>query len=291
MKLVEAGALHRPFEVLALVGPSGSGKSHAALLLAHELQADAIIDDGLLIEESRILAGRSAKREQTMMAAVRRAIFADPEHAAQVRQELAARRPERVLIIGTSRGMVNRIADRLELPRPRHYIGISEVASADEIQRALRERREQNKHVIPAPTFEVKKTFSGYLIDPLRLFLRPRSGHAPVTFMVEKSVVRPTFSSLGKFLIADSVVMAIAIKCCLEVEGIARVLKVTVENMADGIGINVDVSLLYGCQPFTVLLEAQHRVKQMVEHMTALNVVQTNVVARKMQIDPGNALD
>jgi len=285
---LEAGVFHRPDEVIALVGPSGSGKSHAALQLAHELRSDVIIDDGLLIEESRILAGRSAKREQSMVAAVRRAIFAEPEHAAQVREGLAVRRPRRVLIIGTSRGMVNRIAERLNLPRPHRYIGIAEVSSADEIQRALKERRDQNKHVIPAPTFEVKKTFSGYLVHPVRLLLRSRGTHAPDHYLVEKSVVRPTYSSLGKFFIADSVLMSIAVKACLEVEGVARVLRVALNDLPEGVEVNVDIALLYGCRPMTVLIEVQHRVKQILEHMTAINVVRANVAGKKMQLDPAH---
>ena len=36
-------------EVLALVGPSGTGKSHRALLVAHNNQADAIIDDSEIL--------------------------------------------------------------------------------------------------------------------------------------------------------------------------------------------------------------------------------------------------
>jgi uncharacterized alkaline shock family protein YloU/adenylate kinase family enzyme len=269
-------------EVVALIGPSGTGKSHAAMLLANELGADLIIDDGLLIYESRILAGWSAKREATRIAAVRRAIFSDPEHAAKVRAALLKHNPSRILVIGTSRSMVNRITDRLELPRPSRELDIHAVATPEEIQRALRERREQNKHVIPAPTFEVKKTFSGYLVDPLRLLLRPRGGSQ--TMMVEKSVVRPTYSSLGKFFIADSVVMTIALRSCLEVEGVSRVLKVAVTGVPEGVAVNIDVALLYGCRPFEVLLAAQRRVKYMVEHMTALNVTSINVSARKMQI-------
>ena len=34
-------------EVLALVGPSGTGKSHRALVVAHDYNVDAIIDDGI----------------------------------------------------------------------------------------------------------------------------------------------------------------------------------------------------------------------------------------------------
>ena len=63
-------------DVIALVGPSGTGKSHRALIVAHEHKADAIIDDGILIKDGKIIAGSSAKRESSKIMAVRRAIFA-----------------------------------------------------------------------------------------------------------------------------------------------------------------------------------------------------------------------
>ncbi len=270
-------------EVVALIGPSGSGKSHRALLLSYELGARFIVDDGLLIEESRILAGKSAKREQSKMAAIRTAIFSQKDHAEEVWRELVQHAPCTVLIIGTSRGMVDRIAERLQLPKPREYLNISDVSNPEDIERALEQRREQNKHVIPVPTFEVKKTFSGYLVDPLRLLLRPRNGDYSNLFLVEKSVVRPNFSSLGKFYIADSVVMTIAIRCCLENKGIAKVLRAVVTNTGSGVGINLEVSVVYGMDLFDTLCEAQERVRAMVEHMTALNVTEVNVAAKKMQ--------
>ena len=50
-------------DVIALVGPSGTGKSHRALVIAHKHKADAIIDDGILISDGKIIAGHSAKQE------------------------------------------------------------------------------------------------------------------------------------------------------------------------------------------------------------------------------------
>ena len=47
--------------IYALVGPSGTGKSHRAMLVAHQEDIEVIIDDGLLIKNGRKLAGRSAK--------------------------------------------------------------------------------------------------------------------------------------------------------------------------------------------------------------------------------------
>ena len=50
-------------EVVAFVGPSGTGKSHHAIGVAFDNRCDAIIDDGLLIKGTKILAGTSAKNE------------------------------------------------------------------------------------------------------------------------------------------------------------------------------------------------------------------------------------
>ena len=68
-------------EVVAFVGPSGTGKSHRAIGVAHNNNCDAIIDDGLLIKGTKILAGTSAKNETNRIQAVKRAIFTEDDHA------------------------------------------------------------------------------------------------------------------------------------------------------------------------------------------------------------------
>ena len=52
-------------EIYALVGASGTGKSHMAMTIAIEHGIDTLIDDGLLIREGQRLAGASAKGEKT----------------------------------------------------------------------------------------------------------------------------------------------------------------------------------------------------------------------------------
>ena len=86
----------------ALIGKTGTGKSFHALDISQENKIDAIIDDGLLIFESKILAGRSAKHEKTRVASVKRAIFDDLDHALSVRNALRDNPIDSVLIIGTS---------------------------------------------------------------------------------------------------------------------------------------------------------------------------------------------
>lgn len=50
-------------EVYALVGPSGTGKSHRAMVVAYENGIDTVIDDGLLIRDGMKIAGKSAKEK------------------------------------------------------------------------------------------------------------------------------------------------------------------------------------------------------------------------------------
>lgn len=268
-------------EVYALVGPAGTGKSHRASQVARQFGAEAIVDDGLLIARGSIVAGVSAKREQTALAAVRRAVFADPEHARAVREGLRQLRPERVLVLGTSREMVDRICDALDLPRPERYVDIAEVAPPDEIRRAQRTRRLEGRHVIPAPTFEVKrKGFSGYLVDPLR-FLYPGRGRREEV-VVEKSTVRPTYSALGRFFIADSVVGAIAERAARDVPGVVGATRVQVHQQEEGVVLVVDLVVRYGLRLPTALAQARARIREVVETLTALNVLDVTVVARRV---------
>ena len=64
--------------------------------------------------------------------------------------------------------MVNKIAANIGLPPIEKIIYIDEIATPEEIQEARRSRVTEGKHVIPVPTFEIKKDFSGFILDPLQ---------------------------------------------------------------------------------------------------------------------------
>ena len=151
-------------DVIALVGPSGTGKSHRALVIAHKHKADAIIDDGIFISDGKIIAGHSAKQETSKIMAVRRAIFILPGHAEEVRKAIAEVNPHRILVLGTSENMVHKIARALKLPAISQIINIEDIASKADIEKAQFYRLKQGKHIIPVPTIELKPHFSGFLI-------------------------------------------------------------------------------------------------------------------------------
>ena len=162
-------------KVVAFVGPSGTGKSHRAIGIAHKNNCDAIIDDGLLIKGTKILAGTSAKNETNRIQAVKRAIFTEEDHAEAVRQALAGNDVRRLLILATSDNMIEKIVKRLELPEPEKTVYIQQIASKQEIKKAKQARLRDGKHIVPVPTVELKPHFTGYFADlPYNLFSKQR---------------------------------------------------------------------------------------------------------------------
>ncbi len=262
-----------------LVGTSGTGKSFHAVGLANERGIPCVIDDGLLIEDTRILAGISAKKEATRLSAIRRALFMDPEHAEKVREAIRLKKPSSVLILGTSEKMIERIAQRLQLPPVEEWIRIEDIASKRDIRRAQKNRKEEGKHIIPVPTFEVRKDFSGYFIDPLRIF---RSRGKSRQEIAEKTVVRPTYSYFGKFYIADSAVESIALYSAQNVEGVCRVQRCEISSREDGVSVHIIISAYYGFPVHRTLAQIQRCVRESVTYMTGLNVLDINVEARKL---------
>lgn len=152
-------------EIYALYGTSGTGKSSSALELAHRMNIDAIIDDGILIYQGRKVAGTSAKYEKTKIQAVKRAIFHYEEHAEEVRRSLEQHQPGRLLILGTSQRMITRIVEALHLPASIEYIPIESIKPPQEIEAARYVRETMGRHVIPIPRVEVEKDFLQRLIS------------------------------------------------------------------------------------------------------------------------------
>ncbi len=273
-------------EIMALVGASGTGKSHRALVVAHEHNIDTIIDDGLLIKDSKIIAGRSAKSEASKIMAVKRAIFMEESHAQEVREAIATVEPQRILVLGTSINMIEKIITILKLPELSKIIMIEDIATPAEMNKARESRLKEGKHVIPVPTIELKPHFSGYLIDPLEIFFKkPKSLRRKIG---EKSIVRPIFSYYGKLLISDAAIATIVDYVATTDPQIPRATHINVKNSHDdekGISIHLDVTVKYGSSLWDIAYEAQGRIKKMVEHMTGLMVKEVNVSVKRLSID------
>lgn len=214
-------------EIYALYGPSGTGKSTSALALAHKHQIPAIIDDGLLIYQGRKVAGQSAKYEKTTIQAVKRAIFFWKDHAEEVKKALAQYPIQRLLILGTSQKMIQRIQEALDLPIIQHYISISDIRSTAEIKAALYDRGMQGRHVIPIPRVQVEQDFIHRLIAQVDKILSPRK-----EIIGETTIVHPQFHT-GKIHVSENALKKLAINGCRNLPFPAKFhkVKVTLEGV------------------------------------------------------------
>ena len=275
--------------VLAFVGPSGTGKSYRAQMVAGENNVTYIIDDGLLVNDNQVVAGESAKKAPTKIETVKHAIFIDQKERENMVKAIKKYKPESILILGTSDGMVAKIAENLELPKIEKTIYIQDVATENEMRTAQTIRRTQGKHVIPVPTFEIKKDFSGYILDPLQIFKSKGSGKKP--YISEKSIIRPTVSYLGNFTISDTVFRQMVEHIAKKTEGISKVARARVENVEDveeGPSIYIEVVVYYGYPVIQVLQEFKQRCIKEIEKTTTMSIQKITVIAKSIEVRKEN---
>lgn len=272
-------------KIYAFVGPSGTGKSYRAQMVAGEYDIHYIIDDGLFIKDNEVIAGNSAKKAPTKIETVKHALFLTDEEKQEIKKAIKKYKPDSILILGTSDNMVEKIAENLNLPKIEKTIYINEIASQEEMETAKRIRKTEGKHVIPVPTFEIKKDFSGYILDPLQIFKSKGKGKAP--YISEKSIIRPTFSYLGNFTISDTVFRQIAEHLASRTEFINKIVKTRVEKNPEGPYIYMEVIVNYGSNIMQGLAEFKEKSKKEIEKLTTMNVQKIDIVAKGINI-PNN---
>lgn len=271
-------------KVYGLVGKSGTGKSYQAMNVCRDRNIAAVIDDGLFIYNGSVCAGHSAKRDNNKMTAIKTAVFNNEEERAAVARSIKDVSPQSILVLGTSEGMIEKICSRLELPDVSEMIHIEDIVSEKDIKTALRQRRENGKHVIPVPTFEIKNQFSGYFIKPLNMFRmingKPAREH-------EKSVVRPTYSYLGRFTISDKAVLQLVRHACERAAGVAEVSKCMLRTKPEGVILTVAAVFRYDAELKKRIESMQRAVAESVESMTAFNILAVNVIVKGVRLSDG----
>ena len=247
-------------KVYALVGKSGTGKSYRAMSLAAAKNINAIIDDGLFISAGQVIAGSSAKREQTKLGAIKAALFTKDEHQGQVVEKIKEINPEAILILGTSDRMVEQIASRLGLPEIQETTYIEDITTQKERDIAQKERND----------------FSGYFLHPLRMVKRfGLSKHKAI--QAERTVVRPTYSYLGDFFVSKKVVRDLVSYLGMKNSAVSEVVSVISNNSKDGVELTVILNMVYG---FNIIEQAemlQSEIARAVEDITAFNIACVNI--------------
>lgn len=271
--------------VYALVGESGTGKSFRSKLLAEKLGIELIIDDGLLIHNDKIIAGQSAKREKTFLAAVKVALFDEKKRRDDAAKALQTHNFKKILILGTSEKMVNKIAARLQIPQPSKIIKIEDIATREEIESAMRSRRVEGKHVIPVPSIEIKRNYPHIFYDKVRLFFRNKK--TPLIGMeqsklFEKSVVRPEFSKVGAIEISEAALTQMVLHCIEEYDKKIAIKKLGIKPDSTGYELSLTIDVPFGTQLTGKIHQLQQYVIENIERYTGILIIKLNIIIDKI---------
>ena len=276
----------KPCTVYALVGESGTGKSFRSKLLAEKYGIDSIIDDGLLIQNDKILAGHSAKREKTYMGAVRVALFDDKEHRDEIARALKKAHIKKILILGTSEKMVLKIAMRLQLPQPQKIIRIEDIATREEIEKAIKSRQVEGKHVIPVPSIEIKRNYPQIFSNSIKVFFRKNKFFTKKDQndgkLFEKSIVQPEFSKKGRIEISEAALTQMVMHCVSECDEAVRVKKMTIKTDSRGYRIIILIDVPFGTQLTGKIHKMQQYIIDKIESYTGILIEEVSIVIDKI---------
>ena len=267
--------------VYALVGVSGSGKSHRAAFVADKYDIPLILDDGLLIYKGRVLAGKSAKRDKRKIQAIRTAILLEKDHLNEIKDALKEVQEDKILILGTSMRMIERIVSNLELNGIDQTIKIDEIANEDEIKKAIDTRKNEGKHVIPVPKIEVKSRFPGYFIHSLELFFGKGQG----SIKKEKTIVRPKFSYFGNLVIYNHVIRDLISYELSKESEIKEVDSIQIEKEDNEICVNIEIILKYGVEIVGYINSVQQNLNKSIEKFTGLYLDNLNFYVSSLYVE------
>ena len=269
----------------------GTGKSYRAQKIAYDNNIETIIDDGLLIKGSRVIEGVSAKTAKTKVQTVKAALFSTEKEQERIRNSIKKERVKSILILGTSDEMVKRIQENLRLPKIEKTIYIQDVSTKEEMEEAVRIRRTEGKHIVPVPTFEIKKDFSGILLDPFQILKRgkkkDKKKNKKENAGVERSVIRPAFSYFGKYTIKDKVFKDIIRLVCDRIKGITEISTIRIDKAqnSNDIEISMNMEIAYGYNIEEMAEEMKKQAKKELEYMTSVNISMVNVKIVKIEVD------
>ncbi|GMO49282.1 MAG: hypothetical protein Ta2G_06050 [Termitinemataceae bacterium] len=277
-------SLSSKIKVFALVGASGTGKSYQAKFVAKRFKIDFLIDDGLLISNNKIIAGVSAKEEKTFMAAVKAALFDQKNRRDEIARKLETEKFKKIMIVGTSDRMVNKIAARLQLPPPSKIIRIEDFASQNDIENAIRMRRVEGKHVIPVPSAEIKRNYPEIFHSAISI-LKPSRIPSPITaipLLLEKSLVRPAYSKIEKYSISEKTLNFMVLNCVREYNRNIVVQNIATSDVETGykFALTIDIPDNFDLQKHT--LQLRHYITENIEKYTGILIEEVLIIIDKV---------
>ncbi|HEX3019440.1 MAG TPA: hypothetical protein VHP36_04020 [Chitinispirillaceae bacterium] len=269
--------------IVALVGKPGTGKSYHSQRIVFDLKLELIIDDGLLIKDRAIIGGRSAKSDRTRISATKTALFLDENHCISAKNCIQKNKIRRILILGTSLKMVDKITERLELGKIKKIIKIEEILSSGEIQLAQSQRKKLGRHIIPVPAIEIRKRYPSIFLGSIGYAINKYVKNN-LKIDVENSIVRPKFSKDCTIFISENAIRQMITEEVYNINSdiIIRSLKIKWKRCeACRIYLNVAISCLNNISKDFV--SASENIKSQIESNIGIVVENIDITIESMQ--------
>jgi uncharacterized alkaline shock family protein YloU len=178
--------------------------------------------------------------------------------------------------------MVQRIAERLDLPAPSRIITIEEVSTPEEIEKAMRSRRTEGKHIIPVPAVEVRRSHSRIFFNAIRIFFKKRLSIMRKADVFEKTIVRPLYATQGRVAISEQVLSQMVYHCVDEFAPSVRVTRITLLQGPPAYSMDVHLLVPYGIEIAGMLHNLQSYIISSIEGYTGVVMDRVNIIVEQL---------
>ncbi len=275
-----------PIEVYALIGRAGTGKSFRARLVADAHQIDCILDDGLLIYQGKIIAGRSAKQESHYFTAVKTALFTDLKHRESVLHAIKDGGFQKILLLGTSDKMILRNCETLKLPTPSTIIRIEDIATTEEINEAIYDRKTHGKHIIPLPIIEVKAAYPRMVAHAIQVFFQKSFHRHERDHPYQKTVVHPSYHRKGDITISEAALTQMLMHCIFEKAPQITIRKIRLHQHQEGYRIKLRIRIPFGMEVASTCESLHHYMITQIEKLTGIKIETLSILIDTIDAKP-----
>ena len=211
--------------------------------------------------------------------------YVDDSYTETQAKALQKKHIKKILLLGTSEKMVQKIAMRLQLPTPSKIINITDVASQEDIETAQRSRLVEGKHVIPVPAIEIKRDYPKIFYNKVKIFFKglkitdEKDKNSQVS---EKSVVRPEFSKKGRIEISEAAITQMVMHCVAEHDSQIRVKKLQIKTNSRGYRLVVTIDIPFGTQLTGKIHNLQSYIINNIEKYTGILIEEVSIIIDKI---------
>lgn len=122
------------------------------------------------------------------------------------------------------------------------------------------------------------------MLDPLQIFKSKQTGKVYVS---NKSIIRPTFSYIGKFTMAEKVFRDIVDKVVEKQEGIKKAEKVRIirNEETNEIFLYIQIIFIYGFNIQKEVEEFRRKIYDDLEEYTQINIIGIDIKIKDIEIE------